>query len=282
MSVKGPVTPFVTPIIQKDSSEYRDYTNAPTGVSLFYRTQHELQNFEFVTRKKEEILNLNRTTMSVFDAALKLNELIDESDPDLDLPQIVHLVQTAESIRGKFPETKYDWFHLVGFIHDLGKVLSHPNLFNEPQWAVVGDTFPVGCQYSDKIVYSEYFKLNSDYNNPLYNTMFGIYKEGIGFDNVQMSWGHDEYMYQVCVRNGSLLPPEALYIIRYHSFYSWHQGQGYDHLANDFDRKMLSWLREFQKCDLYSKQAVAPNLDEILPYYKALIEKYFPKKELNW
>ena len=37
------------------------------------------------------------------------------------------------------------WFVLVGLIHDLGKVLC---LFGEPQWAVVGDTFPVGCAFS--------------------------------------------------------------------------------------------------------------------------------------
>jgi len=44
-------------------------------------------------------------------------------------------------------------------IHDLGKVLS---LFGEPQWAVVGDTFPVGCAFSDKIVFPEYFDANPD------------------------------------------------------------------------------------------------------------------------
>ena len=38
-------------------------------------------------------------------------------------------------------------------MHDMGKVLC---LFGEPQWAVVGDTFPVGCAHSDKIVYPEF------------------------------------------------------------------------------------------------------------------------------
>jgi inositol oxygenase len=27
--------------------------------------------------------------------------------------------------------------------------------FEEPQWAVVGDTFPVGCKFSPSIVYRE-------------------------------------------------------------------------------------------------------------------------------
>ena len=43
---------------------------------------------------------------------------------------------------------------LVGFIHDLGKCLC---LYGEPQWGVVGDTFPVGCAWSDQVVFPEYF-----------------------------------------------------------------------------------------------------------------------------
>ena len=85
-----------------------------------------------------------------------LNTLVDDSDPDTDLDQLQHLLQTAEAIRA---DGHPDWFVLTGFLHDMGKVLC---LFGEPQWAVVGDTFPVGCQHSDKIVYPEYFANNPD------------------------------------------------------------------------------------------------------------------------
>lgn len=54
------------------------------------------------------------------DALIKLNDLVDESDPDADIPNIVHAFQTAERIRMDFPDD--DWFHLTGLIHDLGKV----------------------------------------------------------------------------------------------------------------------------------------------------------------
>ena len=46
----------------------------------------------------------------------------------------------------------------------MGKVLC---LFGEPQWAVVGDTFPVGCAYPEKIVFYEFFKDNPDINNEM-------------------------------------------------------------------------------------------------------------------
>jgi inositol oxygenase len=54
----------------------------------------------------------------------KLNDLIDESDPDIDLPNIIHAFQTAERIRLDHPDN--DWFQLVGLVHDLGKVIHAP------------------------------------------------------------------------------------------------------------------------------------------------------------
>jgi hypothetical protein len=40
---------------------------------------------------------------------------VDDSDPDLEEPQIQHLLQTAEAIRLDHPRD--DWFHLVGLVH---------------------------------------------------------------------------------------------------------------------------------------------------------------------
>ena len=56
----------------------------------------------------------------IMTALEKLNDLVDESDPDVDVPNIVHAFQTAERIRADYPDL--DWFHLTGLIHDLGKV----------------------------------------------------------------------------------------------------------------------------------------------------------------
>ena len=110
-----------------------------------------------------------------------LNTLVDESDPDTLLPQISHLLQTAEAMRA---DGQPDWFVLTGFIHDLGKVLC---LFGEPQWAVVGDTFPVGCRFSSKVVYPEFFALNPDSLEARYNTECGVYELGCGLANVHLS-----------------------------------------------------------------------------------------------
>lgn len=58
-----------------------------------------------------------------------------------------------------------DWFHLVGLIHDIGKIMA---LYDTPQWSVVGDTFPVGCAFDKSIVFSEQFEQNPDAHDSKY------------------------------------------------------------------------------------------------------------------
>src|SRR5271163_4520374 len=197
---------------QKARDDYRNYDNpARDTVRDFYRLNHRCQTFDFVRQKKQEFLRFDRRQMTVLEALDFLDTLVDDSDPDISLSQREHLLQTAETIRAAGHE---DWFVLTGLIHDLGKVLC---LFGEPQWAVVGDTFPVGCAFSDKVVFPEYFADNPDSQVPAYQTPCGIYSAGCGLDQVHLSWGHDEYLYQVVK---DYLPEPALYAIRYHSFYA--------------------------------------------------------------
>ena len=207
--------------------------------------------------------------MSVWEALDYLNTLVDDSDPDIELDQLQHLLQTAEAIR---QDGHPDWFVLTGLLHDLGKVLC---LYGEPQWAVVGDTYPVGCQFSDKIVYPEFFTENTDYSDERYNTKFGVYSKHCGLDQVKMSWGHDEYLYHVMK---DYLPKPALYIIRYHSFYAQHREGAYSHLMNEEDHKNFEWVKKFNPYDLYSKIPVPPDAKALKPYYEKLIAKYLPNK----
>jgi len=257
----------------KDKTAYRNY-DAPARdtVREFYRLNHTHQTVDFVRQKDREYGELNRRPMGIWEAMEYLNTLVDDSDPDTDLSQIQHLMQTAEAIRA---DGHPRWFILTGLIHDLGKVLC---LYGEPQWAVVGDTFPVGCAFSDKIVYPEFFANNPDSTNPDYNTEFGMYEPGCGLENVHMSWGHDEYMYRVAM---DYLPEPALYMIRYHSFYAAHKESAYTHLMNDRDKKMFEWVRAFNPYDLYSKSPVPPDVDKLRPYYEDLIAEFFPD-EVAW
>lgn len=233
---------------------------------------HSNQCYEFVQNKMNQWMQFNKVQMGIMDALEKLNSLVDESDPDVDLPNIVHAFQTAERIREAHPDL--DWFHLTGLIHDLGKLMA---LYGEPQWAVVGDTYPVGCEFAESIVYRwESFEDNPDLTHKVYSSKYGIYPENCGLKQVMMSWGHDEYMYQVLKNHKSRLPEQALYIIRFHSFYPWHTGGDYYHLCSKHDLSMLPWVREFNKFDLYSKSPDIPDVPALIPYYQSLIDKYVP------
>jgi inositol oxygenase len=252
----------------KSKEEYRNYDSPQRdSVKEFYRLNHTYQTYDFVQEKRADFLQFNRKEMTVWDAFEFLNQLVDDSDPDTDLSQLQHLLQTSEAIRA---DGHPDWMVLTGLMHDMGKVLC---LFGEAQWAVVGDTFPTGCAYSDKIVYPEFFQNNPDYNNPKYNTQLGVYEKGCGLRNVTMSWGHDEYVYQMMK---DYLPEEGLYMLRYHSFYSWHREGGYDYLLDDHDRNMLQWVKLFNPYDLYSKVPESPNWEKLKPYYEELVAKYLP------
>ncbi len=257
----------------KSKEEYRVYDETtPEQVKDFYRLNHTHQTVDFVLKKEKEYLPLRHKKMGIWEALSIFDTLVDESDPDLGLPQRYHLFQTAEAIRRDgYPR----WLILTGLIHDLGKLLT---FFGESQWAVVGDTFPVGCAYSERIVFPEYFNANPDKEVPIYQTKYGIYSEGCGLFNVHMSWGHDEYLYQV-VKN--YLPFEASYIIRYHSFYSAHLHGAYKHLMSEKDKEMLWWLELFRRYDLYSKTEEKIDLDSLIPYYEDLISEFFPS-ELDW
>lgn len=256
----------------KKKDEFRDYENATPGVREFYRENHTRMTRDFALGKKREYMPLEKKRMSVWEAMEQLNRLVDDSDPDTDLSQIDHNFQTAEACRR---DGRPDWFVLAGFVHDLGKVLC---LYGEPQWAVVGDTFPVGCAWSDRIVFHKFFDANADSKVPEYQTQFGVYAEGCGLDKVDMSWGHDEYLYHVMK---PYLPEEALYIIRYHSFYPCHREKDYQYLMNDQDRKMFYWVNEFNQYDLYSKSDTKPDAVALRPLYEDLVAKYLPS-ELRW
>lgn len=251
---------------EKATEAFRNYeTPVRDTVKEFYRLNHKFQTFDFVQEKRKKYLQFNMKEMPVWDAFQFLNQLVDDSDPDTDLDQFQHLLQTSEAIRR---DGHPDWMVMVGLMHDMGKVLC---LFDEPQWAVVGDTFPVGCAYSDKIVYPEFFKSNPDYNDERYNTKYGVYSPNCGLRNVDMSWGHDEYIYQMMKDH---LPEEGLYMLRYHSFYAWHREGAYSHLLDDHDKQMLKSVCLFNPYDLYSKNPTPPVWSELKPYYEDLVAKY--------
>lgn len=268
--------------VQKGLSKFRDYSIDEKDplkelVRNTYKLMHKNQTVEYVKKCHENWFKFDHAKMNIREALEMLNNLVDESDPDISLPNIIHAFQTAQRARAEFPE--HDWLHLTGLIHDLGKIMA---FYGEPQWSVVGDTFVVGCEWSENIVYrDESFEGNPDGENPKYNTKYGMYEPNTGLDNLLLSFGHDEYLYQVLKHNRSRLPEQALKIIRFHSFYPWHSSGDYEHLMKPEDSETKKWILCFNRYDLYTKSSEIPDIEALWPYYQKLIDKYIPGS-LEW
>ncbi len=259
---------------------FREYTDTKLVVKEHYRKIRTNQTFEYVQNMLHKYCTSFDLSLTIWEAMDKLKDFIDISDPDINLPNLHHLFQTAEAIRN---DGHPDWLQLVGLIHDLGKMIylkgcDEDGITVKEQWGIVGDTFLVGCRIPDCTVYPEFNLLNPDMQNSKYNTEIGIYTQECGLDACYCAFGHDEYLYQVLLQNDHSLPEEALYIIRYHSLFPWHQGGVYQQLMNEKDKRMLKWVKLFNKYDLYSKIDIPVDIDVMKDYYQDLIDKYLGKK----
>lgn len=244
----------------------------------FYCSQHENQTLDYV-REKREWCAWKKYKMH--DVLEMMKDFIDPSDPDLvGLPNYLHAFQAAEMARKMCPGDYQ--MQIVALIHDLGKVLFK---FNFPVWSVVGDTYIVGCDPVNSIIFKESLAGNED----MAGGKFGIYKAGCGLNELLLAYGHDEYLYQVLVRNRQLhkLTERYMRIIRYHSFYPWHTGGDYMWAmgGGEEDKQTLQDVRLFNKFDLYSKDDRV-NEEEAVGeasrmYFKSLLDLFFPNK-LVW
>jgi inositol oxygenase len=72
-------------------------------------------------------------------------------------------------------------------------------------------------------------------------------------------------------------------MIRYHSAYSWHTYNAYEHLCNEKDAVTKEWVRKFNVFDLYTKSSDNKiDIDKVWPYYEALLNKYGLGGQLWW
>ncbi len=272
-------------IVLDQNRNLRDYENTvKEAVREHYRKMRTKQTVEYNQRMRKKYLTFDKP-MLLWDAITKLNDLVDVSDPDLDLPNIQHLIQSAEAVRN---DNRPDWLQLTGLIHDLGKLMylwgcDEDGNSQAEQWGLVGDVFIAGCKLPDTCVYPEFNALNPDMANPAINTELGMYEKGCGLDNTLVAWGHDEYLYQVLKNHPTnRLPEEAMVMIRYHSFYPWHTSNSYSQITNARDDQYKEWVKDFNQYDLYSKCERMYDLDEVREFYEPIADKYLGKGVIYW
>lgn len=265
---------------------FRNYEgpDVKAAVREHYRKMRSRQTYDYVRRMHQKYLKFDKP-LGIWEAMGHLNDLIDVSDPDLDLPNVQHLIQSAEAIRA---DNRPEWMQLVGLIHDLGKVMflwgcDEDGTSQNEQWGMVGDVFAVGCALPESCVYPEFNALNPDMSDPCFSTPNGIYEKGCGLDALTLAWGHDEYLYQVLRQHRTNSLPEAgMVMIRYHSFYPWHSGGSYRHFLKEEDAQYQKWITDFNRYDLYTKSPKSYTLKEIEDYYRPIAEKYLGKGPVYW
>lgn len=183
-----------------------------------------------------------------------------------------------------YPEIEdWSWLPLVGFLHDMGKILASTEWGALPQCHVVGDTFPIDAPFASSNLFYEqgFYKTNPNLTTTHEtSTQVGKYERHCGFTHLTMSFGHDDYMFLILNNAIHRLPPHALYIIRFHSFYPWHTPRngerGYMALANENDWRLLPLLKAFQQSDLYSKTDSMPNTAQLEEEYVQRMEYFIP------
>tara|TARA_Y100000816_G_C26101420_1_gene583867 strand:- start:1178 stop:2971 length:1794 start_codon:yes stop_codon:yes gene_type:complete len=261
----------------------RDYSNVSIAVKDNYLKGRKYQTVDYVKRMHEKYLKFDMC-LSLEDIFEKLNSFIDVSDPDVELPNMVHLYESAEACR---KDGQPEWLQFITLIHDIGKIMyikgnDEDGTSVKEQWGIVGDTFLVGCKIPESIIFPEYNKENPDMKNPIYSSDNGIYEKNCGIENTLCSWGHDEYLYHILLYNKIKLPPEAFYIVRYHSLYLYHEKNEYKHLMNEKDHNYKSILKNFNKYDLYSKPESKGIISEdIKNYYNILVKKFIPDGKIK-
>ena len=282
----------------KADEEFRVYNQetTPQRVVDHYRdmrTNHTVAFYQKMLKKYDFSNGNYRKLMTIEEAFDELESYIDSSDPDLDLPNKLHLLQTAEGIRRAGHP---DWMQLTGLLHDMGKIMflwgtgedgQDGYSPNGKQWALGGDTFVVGCEIpKEAVVFPEFNDLNPDMHDERYNSKYGMYKPHCGLDELMFAWGHDEYMYRMLAANETSIPSEGLDMIRYHSAYPWHDKGAYKHLTLPEDEDRLEWVKLFNRFDLYTKDEEndirEEFVEELWPYYRGLLEKYGLGGKLKW
>ena len=104
--------------VGKKGHVFRDYRDANNkriqAVQQHYRDMRRYQTVDYVRRMEAKWFTFDKAIMTVWEAFDKLADYVDGSDPDTALPNLEHMLQTAEAIRA---DGHPDWFQLVGLLH---------------------------------------------------------------------------------------------------------------------------------------------------------------------
>ena len=125
------------------TNKFRNYTDSENQdiVEKTYKNMLENQTEEFVIKMKQKYSKVLFQS-NIWKCLDELEKVVDESDPDTNLPQIVHLYQTAESIKYKYLDEN---MNIKGY-----KI---KNLFSSKEWELLPEKYKIEYQGTLKNLY---------------------------------------------------------------------------------------------------------------------------------
>jgi len=176
-------------------------------------------------RKSEYLFTIQAAELGIWETMELLDSLVDSSDPDTDLSQMDHNLQTAEAIRRDGHPTMV----CAHRIHSRRRENSFACLASRSgRWSAI--LFPSGAPFfGQESCYPEFFEANPDNQDSV------VANRGMGFTRQSAASRTCIFFMgprRVSLRGSSkiICPKKASYMIRYHSCYVIHQQREYEAL----------------------------------------------------
>ncbi|KAJ8530517.1 hypothetical protein ON010_g14394 [Phytophthora cinnamomi] len=122
----------------KAEEEFRNYKDSDRHalVSRHYALMRKNQTVAFQEKMQAKYGSFANTKMTIWEAFTALKGYVDSSDPDSSLPNLEHMLQTAEGIRAAGHP---DWFQLVDAVQDEGGARRDRRGRHDPAGGARGD-----------------------------------------------------------------------------------------------------------------------------------------------
>lgn len=156
----------------------------------------------------------------------------------------------------------------------------------QPEWTVAGESYPLGCAFSDRIRGAQFLCACSDRRCHAYLTPLGIYEPHCGLDRVAFTFSGPEYLSLVLQQAGVRLPYEALFLVRHQDFDSALLDDGaYACLMAPRDRAAMPLLRRFVAARAAARRGAVPSSpawNATCAQCNTAMRQYFDFPELAW
>jgi Myo-inositol oxygenase len=156
----------------------------------------------------------------------------------------------------------------------------------QPEWTVTGESYPLGCAFSDRIRGAQFLCACPDRRCRAYSSPLGIYSRSCGLDQVAFTWSGPEFVSLVLQQPGVCLPFEALFVLRYQNFDCAIADDGaYAGLMTQRDRDALPLLRRFVAARAAARRGTTPptlDWNATCAQCNVAMRRYFEVPQLHW